>query len=1021
MLTSIMCWVQVFIRTILGLIPFLIVVNSAILSKNSFSQAYNFNYLTIQSGLPQSQAYSLLFDSNQYAWIGTQGGGLCKFDGTNYSYFTKSDSLISNRIYSLKEIDKRIWVGQKGGVSVLDLNGKFLKNLRFENDGIQINDIIFFQKKYLFATNVGVFQLDKMELVKVTDNPGIVDLNVFQFFLTKTNDLWLCTNKGLLNYTNAFGRLTKAKGLTNSHVECAVEFNGEWVMGTYEGGINFFANNQIFQRDQFKALNDKIILTMAVVAEKELWIGTLNDGVFVYTLSDDTLRNYRTSNGLSSNHVKKIAVDYWDNIWLGTSGGGVSIFQNSPFIEYNASSGLNGNYVFSVLSDSKNNLWLGTEGMGVLRMNDTSRVLFDEEYGFKSEKVKTIFEDSKGNIWFGTEGKGIGIFNASLSKDTVISFFNTNGLRANWIKSFAEDPLSNKLYIGTNDGGIYEVDNSKNGAYLFKPIKTKNGGEPKHISHLTFNQGKLWFVEEDGGYGYIQNNLTRKFNEPGRTFRTIVCVNNSIWLGSKDDGILKLTVQEGEIKNKKWINTASKYSISSNNIYQLLYYNQQLWVGTERGLDRLDLNKDDEVIGLTHFGYEEGFEGVETNINANSVGQNGNLWFGTVDGLFVYKGRQSNPTTSKPPILKITDFKIVFESILETPYSSSFKDGKIQQGLKLPYNKNHISFQFLGLHYSHTKNLRYRWKLSEIDPDWTPATTVNIATYPNLPPGKYTFQVQASIDGNWNNRPIQLIFTIDQPFWQKFWFIFFEIAISVFILFLIVLLIIKRQKRRAKIQNEKLTLEKNLLELEQKALRLQMNPHFIFNVLNSIHNLIILNDSDKARYALSKFSKLMRQVLENSREKFISITTEVETLQNYIQLEKLTSNSNIDLLFDFDEDMDTEEEILPPLMIQPFVENALIHGFKGMDKKGEIQVSFKWFHQDILECTISDNGIGRKKASETNAQKTDYHKSTALNVTQERLANLNQNKTFVPFEIIDLVDEFNQPSGTKVVIRIQVV
>ena len=149
MLTSIMCWIQVFIRTVLGLIPFLIVVNLTILSKTSFSQAYNFNYLTIQSGLPQSQAYSLLFDSNQYAWIGTQGGGLCKFDGTNYSYFTKSDSLISNRIYSLKEIDKRIWVGQKGGVSVLDLNGKFLKNLRFENDGIQINDIVFFQKKYL--------------------------------------------------------------------------------------------------------------------------------------------------------------------------------------------------------------------------------------------------------------------------------------------------------------------------------------------------------------------------------------------------------------------------------------------------------------------------------------------------------------------------------------------------------------------------------------------------------------------------------------------------------------------------------------------------------------------------------------------------------------------------------------------------------------------------------------------------------------------------------------------------------
>lgn len=118
------------------------------------------------------------------------------------------------------------------------------------------------------------------------------------------------------------------------------------------------------------------------------------------------------------------------------------------------------------------------------------------------------------------------------------------------IKSFAEDPLSNKLYIGTNDGGIYEVDNSKNGAYLFKPIKTKNGNEPNHISHLTFYQGRLWFVEEDGGYGYIQNNLTRKFNEPGRTFRNIVCFKNSVWLGSKDDGILQLQLEDGQIKSK---------------------------------------------------------------------------------------------------------------------------------------------------------------------------------------------------------------------------------------------------------------------------------------------------------------------------------------------------------------------------------------------------------------------------------------------------------------------------------------
>ena len=199
-----------------------------------------------------------------------------------------------------------------------------------------------------------------------------------------------------------------------------------------------------------------------------------------------------------------------------------------------------------------------------------------------------------------------------------------------------------------------------------------------------------------------------------------------------------------------------------------------------------------------------------------------------------------------------------------------------------------------------------------------------------------------------------------------------------------------------------------------------MNPHFIFNVLNSIHNLIILNDSDKARYALSKFSKLMRQVLENSREKFISIDEEVETLQNYVQLERLTSNVSIELIFEFDEDLDTAEQILPPLIIQPFVENAIIHGLKGIDRAGEIKISFRWFNENVLECLIEDNGQGRFKANEMKAQLSAEHKSTALKVVQERLANLNQKSTFIPFEMIDLKDDSGSACGTKVILRILV-
>src|SRR5690606_30278015 len=212
-------------------------------------------------------------------------------------------------------------------------------------------------------------------------------------------------------------------------------------------------------------------------------------------------------------------------------------------------------------------------------------------------------------------------------------------------------------------------------------------------------------------------------------------------------------------------------------------------------------------------------------------------------------------------------------------------------------------------------------------------------------------------------------FSIDQPYYEKFWFKAMYYSAIGLVLLIIALVIYLRIRRKNKSIREKFEMEKNLVELEQKALRLQMNPHFIFNVLNSIHNLIILNDPDKARYALSKFSKLMRSVLENSREKFISVDDEVATLENYVQLEKLTSNADAELIIDIDDNLDPAENMLPPLMIQPFVENAIIHGLKDIDYPGQIRVGFKLINEHLLECYVEDNGKGREASAMINAQK----------------------------------------------------
>ena len=199
-----------------------------------------------------------------------------------------------------------------------------------------------------------------------------------------------------------------------------------------------------------------------------------------------------------------------------------------------------------------------------------------------------------------------------------------------------------------------------------------------------------------------------------------------------------------------------------------------------------------------------------------------------------------------------------------------------------------------------------------------------------------------------------------------------------------------------------------------------MNPHFIFNALNSIQALISQKDNKAARYQLAKFSKLMRSILENSRSQTIPLEDEIQTLENYLTIECSSRGNTFDYEVIADDDIDIEEAMIPPMMLQPFVENAIIHGVAHLRENGKVTVHFKkknW----TLECTISDNGIGRAKAKELKSQIDAQHKSAALEVTQERLDILNKNSNVgKSLEIIDLVNADGSAGGTKVVVRLPI-
>jgi tetratricopeptide (TPR) repeat protein len=237
------------------------------------------------------------------------------------------------------------------------------------------------------------------------------------------------------------------------------------------------------------------------------------------------------------------------------------------------------------------------------------------------------------------------------------------------------------------------------------------------------------------------------------------------------------------------------------------------------------------------------------------------------------------------------------------------------------------------------------------------------------------------------------------------------IGLILILIFGIIFLIYNRNQLK-----KTLTLQKELAEYEQKALHLQMNPHFVFNCLGSISSFIVQNGTDSAIKYLAKFSKLMRLTLEYSKESLIPIDKEIESLQNYLELEQLRFNDKF--VFSITKNKEIEDDIvLPPLLLQPFVENAIIHGVITKKEKGEITITFSIQNGSLL-CTIQDDGIGINQSKINKENSVLAHKSMAIDIIKKRLERIASSTAKPSFVKIEELNEDNMISGTKVVLQL---
>ena len=341
-----------------------------------------------------------------------------------------------------------------------------------------------------------------------------------------------------------------------------------------------------------------------------------------------------------------------------------------------------------------------------------------------------------------------------------------------------------------------------------------------------------------------------------------------------------------------------------------------------------------------------------------------------------------------------------------------------QVPLELDYEENNLVVDFTGITQTYPKKVQYQWRLLGLEEDWSPVSKRNSVNFLNLSPGDYSLEVRsANEDDVWNEAPIRLPFHIALPWWEENWFVAGYIGLSSFLLILIVSLRVRYVRRKARAKQEKLISERDRLDLEQKALRLQMNPHFIFHTLNSIQALIAGKEEDVARSYLSKFSKLMRQILENSRVKEIHLDDELDMLRNYLGLEQFCRENKFDFEIVVEDNLEVDFIKIPSMIIQPYLENAILHGLGNAAKKGLLRLELK-DEGEVLKCIVTDNGIGRAQAQKLKLTSNRSHKSTAMEVTSERLRLLTEREDSI--QIIDLYDAQGVASGTQVILRLPI-
>ncbi len=471
-----------------------------------------------------------------------------------------------------------------------------------------------------------------------------------------------------------------------------------------------------------------------------------------------------------------------------------------------------------------------------------------------------------------------------------------------------------------------------------------------------------------------------------------------IWMGT-DNGLARLNEETGRFTIRQ--------GLPSTDMSAVLAVGDTLWATTSRGLACIDIRR----LKATTFDESDGLSSSEFESDAVARDSTGRIYFGAMRGLIYVQPNRMQLNRYVPPVF-VTSFRVNDREMLQGDIGNP-------PPVVLDYTQNGFTFNMAALSFDNPAGNRYSYRLEGFEDDWNQSGNRPFASYTNVPPDDYILHViGANNDGIWNREGYRLRVIITPPFWQTWWF---RTAVLATLIALTVIVARWRVRSLVQQQAEKSELRERIAASEMKALRSQMNPHFLYNSLNAIRLFVLQNDSDNADKYLVKFSRLMRLILENSRQEWVTLVSELEQLQLYLELEQLRFGNKFDFSVDAAPSLDKDNTTIAPMIIQPYIENAILHGMAHKKSRGMIQVCIKPMN-DGLECVVDDNGVGRKRAGKLRSKTVASHQSMGLKVTEERLQLISQRSgKETRVTVIDKVDDANEPTGTRVVIQLPLV